>query len=184
MENAIYVVECSVKGKRPLMQNEMAIETADAAKTKTGQTYDDQEEATKRLILNPQKEICQKAEHFESAMVKASASFKITGHKTYKDLFKACVFVEPLLIPHNNQVFTIDKRFVRIGTARVLRCRPRFDDWTLDFTISVTDDRLQPAVLKQIFEDAGKSYGVGDYRPRYGLYEVVKFDVIESKKVA
>jgi hypothetical protein len=62
-----------------------------------------------------------------------------------------------------------------------LRCRPRFDDWELDFTILVHDERIDPLKVEQVLENAGKYHGIGDYRPRYGLFEITSFDIVQSQ---
>jgi len=186
MNKSVYEVKCEVTGFRPLLQNDLNAMELDSQQTvsKKGQVYDPQEEAVKRLTINADKVVCQRATHFESAMVKSATSFKFQGMKTYKDLFKAGVFVEPLLIPHMNQGWVIDTQFVKIGAARVPRCRPRFDEWKLEFTISVTDDRIPPAVLKSILDESGRSQGVGDYRPRYGLFEITKWELVKQAEEA
>jgi len=182
MNNAVYEINCEVTGFRPLLQNDLNAMELDAKATvaKKGQVYEPEEEAVKRLTVNAEGVVCQRATHFEAAMVKAATSFKFQGMKTYKDLFKAGVFVEPLLIPHIIQEWVIDTQFVKIGAARVPRCRPRFDNWKLAFIISVTDDRIPPAVLKEILMEAGRSQGVGDYRPRYGLFDITNWELIKE----
>jgi hypothetical protein len=35
--------------------------------------------------------------------------------------------------------------------------------------------------MKRIVEDAGKWIGLGDFRPEFGLFEVVEFEVLEPK---
>jgi hypothetical protein len=178
MINAVFSVKTRVVGVRPILQNDLAImEQAEGEVTKKGKVYEPQAEATGRLIVNDEGTVCQKASHFEGALIKAATAFKLQGNKTYKDLFRASVFVDPLLIPHENQEWTIDKQYVIIGRARILRCRPRIDNWSVTFDIHVTDDRLAPAVLKSIFEESGRAIGVGDYRPRYGLYTIDTWEV-------
>lgn len=172
-------ISVSVQGIRPLLQNDSFEADAAEGVKKKGQVYDPQVEADKRLITNKEGVLCQKASHFEGAMVKSAVDFKFKGHKTFKDIVKAGVIVDPILIPHNNADWEIDKQSVKIGQARVMRSRPRFDEWDLDFKIMITDDRLEPMVLKEILEGAGYYVGVGDYRPKFGLFEVTKFDVIE-----
>lgn len=172
MENFQLIIGVSIKGSRPLLQND----SFDEEKPRPGQHYDPQEEAEKRLILNGDT-ICQKATHLEGCMIKSAADFKFSGRKTYKEGFKAAVTVEPLFIPHLKPEWVIDSQSVRIGKARIMRSRPRFDDWALDFQIICKDQRIQPVVIKEILENAGQNVGIGDYRPRYGLFEITKFDV-------
>lgn len=177
-ERKFILVDVSIKGTRPLLMNDSFEEELTPAKK--GKVYDDVEECEKRLIKAKDGTICQKAIHFEAAMVKSATEFKFKGHKTYKDLFKAGVFVEPLLIPHKITKWEIDKQSVVIGRARIPRARPRFDEWELEFQIKCMDDRIEFLVLKQVLENAGFYIGVGDYRPRYGLFDVTKFELIDG----
>ena len=171
------IVDVEIKGIRPLLQNDSFDE--DSIKTKSGKVYIDKEEAEKRLIFGKGKTICQKASHLEACMVKSATDFKFKGQKTFKDVVKAGVVVNPLFVPHLNTSWEIDKQSVKIGKARVPRCRPRFDDWNLKFEIQISDDRIEPITLKSILENAGLYVGIGDYRPRYGLFEVTSWQVRE-----
>lgn len=177
-ERKFILIDVGIRGARPLLMNDSFDEESTPAKK--GKVYDDIEECEKRLIKDKDGKICQKAIHFEAAMVKSATEFKFSGHKTYKELFKAAVFVEPLLIPHKITKWEIDKQKVRIGSAGVMRARPRFDKWELEFQIKCTDDRIEFLVLKQVLENAGLYIGVGDYRPRYGLFDITKFELING----
>lgn len=170
-----YRVKAAVKGTRPLLQNVFVNTDSSGSPIKKGKVYDDEEEARRRLILNDNGNICQPALHFEATLIKSAAEFKFQGRKTYKDLFKAAVFIEPMMIPHKFPDYVIDKQPVVISKARIIRCRPKLEKWELNFDILVNDDRIQPLVLRQILENAGKYHGIGDYRPRYGLFVVTAF---------
>lgn len=60
---------------------------------------------------------------------------------------------------------------VKIGTSRVMRCRPWFPEWALEFTATVDPGQLNLDTLQAIVADAGSMVGLGDYRPRYGRFE-------------
>ena len=173
-------IAVSVSGTRPLLQNPfLGLEESDDKVVKKGIVYNDEDECQKRLIKDVEGNLCQPARHFEASMVKSATEFKFKGHKTYKDLFKAGVFVDPLLIPHKNDKWVIDKCAVKIGQARVPRCRPRLDKWSLDFQIEVRDDRIEPLVVEQVLVNSGKYHGIGDDRPRHGLFKVDKFEIVK-----
>jgi hypothetical protein len=175
----INTIEVTVTGTRPLLQNKFQ-DNEDGLPSKRGKKYDDKIEAEKRLEKNEKNVICQPASHFESSMIRSATEFKFQGRKTYKDLFKAGVYIEPSLIPHKSQRYQIDKRAVTINRSRILRCRPRFDKWELSFKIIVQDDRIDPLLVKQVLETAGRFHGVGDYRPKYGLFKVTKFNILKK----
>ena len=124
-------------------------------------------------------------------MIKAAVSFKIQGkgRKTYKDLFQSAVFVTPEEILHGLEVpeeldtdgdkqLYLDVRPVVIQRSRIVRMRPAFKPgWKLDFTIEVIDDTIHPEVVNDVLTLAGKTVGIGDYRPRFGRFMVTQFSV-------
>ncbi len=136
-------------------------------------------------------EIFQPSSHFEGAMTKAAAGFRITGKrgKTYKDLFQSAVFVAPDQIPFGFKVpdeldtdgdkpLYLDMRPVVVNRARVVRIRPTFKaGWSLEFEITVIDDQISPEMVQDVLILAGKTVGIGDFRPRFGRFSVVGFDV-------
>lgn len=67
----------------------------------------------------------------------------------------------------------VDVRSVKVGTAKVARCRPIFKNWALEFTVVWDDSVLQEDQLLTVFSDTGAMVGIGDYRPRFGRFEVV-----------
>jgi hypothetical protein len=66
-----------------------------------------------------------------------------------------------------------DQRGARITTARVIRTRPRFDKWSLKFTLHYLPTVLNEAAVRDALIHAGQLIGLGDYRPRFGRFEVV-----------
>jgi len=68
----------------------------------------------------------------------------------------------------------VDQRTVKIGTSKTIRTRPIFNIWECEFTIWLDTDKMNPEQLQQIVENAGNYVGLGDYRPRYGRFEVIR----------
>lgn len=68
----------------------------------------------------------------------------------------------------------VDVRSVKVGTSKVLRCRPMFRSWACSFTALFDEDVLQADDLGRIVRDTGAMIGIGDYRPRFGRFEVVQ----------
>ncbi len=175
-----YQVSVKIEGISPLLQHRYEMEKAEKKSKKKVGSVDYSEEIEQAIYRDEKGEIYQPASHIEGTLMKAAVNFQITGKgkKTYKDLTKM-VIVEPFAIPHLHKDFKIDKRPVVIGRARIIRCRPRFDKWSLSFTMLVTEDQLPIEVLEEILEYAGRYIGIGDYRPRFGRFRIVEF-----KKVA
>lgn len=69
---------------------------------------------------------------------------------------------------------------VRVQQSRVMRTRPLFTDWTATFDVSLLADAANSDSLKQWLVAGGVMVGLGDYRPRYGRYDVRKFEVLTT----
>ncbi len=67
--------------------------------------------------------------------------------------------------------------------ARVMVYRPMFKKWKLDFTLEMDDTILSSQKIKDCIEQAGKSVGLGSYRPdckgTYGKFKVTSFNVVK-----
>jgi len=172
-------IEVTVRGIASLLQHRFPEEAhPEVVSKKRKKVYNDMDDAEESLYKNTEGVICQPAKHFESAMIKAATAFTLEGKKTYKDAFKGGIFVNPSLIPHKFQKWELDRQPVIIGRARIMRARPRFDEWELDFEIEIIDDRISTDVVKEVLAYAGLYCGVGDVRPRYGRFEIIKFNEI------
>lgn len=53
----------------------------------------------------------------------------------------------------------------RIGAAKHVRVRPRFDRWAVQGTVTVLDEMITTDVLENILVFAGTYAGLGDWRP-------------------
>ena len=182
-------VEVKIQGLSPLLQHRYVFtdEKEEAAKRKTGKK-DYSEEWKSALYWDDDLGIIQPATHIEAAMIKAAVDFQIVGKgkKTYKDLFKSAVFVTPDYIPHGLKGtreglvkegrISIDKRLVRVNNSGVERLRPILKDWVLEFTIEVHDDQVSLDTVHQVLEHAGRYVGIGDFRPKFGRFSVLRFE--------
>lgn len=65
-----------------------------------------------------------------------------------------------------------DVRAVHTPRGRIMRTRPRFDDWAVSPTLLVDENVLDPRDVVAAFESAGSLVGLGDFRPRYGRFHV------------
>jgi hypothetical protein len=64
----------------------------------------------------------------------------------------------------------IDKRGVKVTTSRVMRTRPIFRTWSLDFGVNVNTDIIDLDDVAKLVERGGEAVGLCDYRPRYGRF--------------
>lgn len=68
----------------------------------------------------------------------------------------------------------VDMRSVRVGMAKVMRCRPIFPRWQLSFSLAYDGTGVQLDDLDRCLRDAGMMVGLCEYRPRFGRFEVVE----------
>ena len=175
------IINVSIKEISPLLQHRYMDEPVDLPPKRVSGKRDFSGESEMALYRGFDGLIYQPSNHLERAMMKSAAKFQIGGRgkKTYKDLFQCAVIVSPDAIIHKIQDFVVDRRPVIIQRARVMRERPRFDRWELDFQIEILDDQVKPEVVNEVLVDCGKYVGIGDYRPKFGRFMVTKFQVVE-----
>ena len=93
-----------------------------------------------------------------------------------------CVQEDPLLSydgPQTVNTLFADRRFVdvrdvKVGVARVMRTRPRFNKWSLKFSAMYDSTMLDEDQVIRAAVASGKYCGLGDYVPRFGRFEVLK----------
>jgi len=60
--------------------------------------------------------------------------------------------------------------------AAIALIRPKFKNWSVSFTIEIDESLISLITVKQLFEEAGRKSGVGDYRPQkkgpFGMFDV------------
>jgi hypothetical protein len=129
----------------------------------------------------------------------AGRNYRIPQRRaTYGAYIRAGIDIEPspnipLLNPKTNQPYRasrrewkVDVRPVVVQTSRILRARPRFDEWALEFKIINRDPGLlERGMIYKILVDAGRFYGLGDFRPEFGLFKIEKFKIsVEKFKIS
>ncbi|MBN1632134.1 MAG: hypothetical protein JW990_20445 [Thermoleophilia bacterium] len=78
--------------------------------------------------------------------------------------------------------FEVDARPVTIPATkgRIMRFRPRLDEWTARIRLRINEDVLPADVIRQLLVEGGMQIGVGDYRPErggpFGTFAVVSWD--------
>lgn len=195
----MYVINAHIRGTAGLLQHAFGQATLDdiqeKSKARTG-TPDYSLEWLDTMYVDRGGLLCQPASHLEGAMQRAAASFTMTGKRgrTWKDPIKAYVYVSPDDIPHirdgayvqapdasllKNPTESMSVSIMRVKVQRAAVARSRLllaPGWELAFKIEVQDTQVPAGTVKQILEEAGRAVGIGDYRPRYGRFEVISFE--------
>jgi len=176
-------IKVNIKGVAPLLQHKMSVEEEAQLSSKTkksvGQKKGDNPED---FLYKVGGKICQPAEHILQAIIRKLSGYKIQGKgkKTYLEMGKGSLNIVPDMIPHKIQKWEPDSRTVVIKATRgrVVRIRPKLNNWELAFTIEILNDELPMEVVKAALDDAGREGGLGDYRPRFGRFIVTSFQEV------
>lgn len=103
--------------------------------------------------------------------------------KKGKDFERYAVIFEPFLpfrfggdttLKTPEQVFEhggyVDRRDVKVGAARVIRTRPRFDQWSTEFVVGFESSKINAEDIDGFVASAGQYIGLGDKRPSFGRF--------------
>ncbi len=99
--------------------------------------------------------------------------------KSALDLFKAGVIVTTEFATLGKDTWDyVDRRRALVQRAAITRERPAFlAGWEASFEIMCqTPEYIDRAMLHHVLSNAGRLVGVGDFRPTYGRFQVVKFE--------
>jgi len=170
-----------IKGTRPLLMH-APTGLGDNPQRRRGEHPAPEVEAEAALYKDPQGNIVIPAVNVKAMLSVAGRNYKISGRRTtFGAAIKAGIDIEPFYIPLKHNGWKVDIRPVVVQRNRILRARPRFDEWELEFYIINKDPQiLLRDTMKRIVEDAGKWIGLCDYRPEFGLFNVEEFRVIEE----
>lgn len=179
--------DVTIRGIVPLMHSRYPLEAASITKKRQrGTLFNPAEEVKKTYYVNSKGEIYQPADHIEGALIQAGSAKTVPGmgKKTYKDQMKTNIAILPPEIPFpNGKNYKTDVRLCVIPATRgrVPVARARWDEWEFGFTLRVFDETLLDGeTLKELLEIAGKTKGIGTYRPKFGRFEVVKFELVKT----
>ena len=166
----MYSVE--IKGLKPYLMHAFK---GDDGKKKVGMKPTIEEDCENALYRKQDRTIYVPSMQLEASLKNAGKEKIFRGRKTFWEMIMAGVSVEPIEIPMQPQEFEPFTTGVVIGDARIMKARPMFKNWGLGFKLIVTDERMVEANLKDLLKIAGESKGIGDWRPKFGLYEITSW---------
>lgn len=111
-----------------------------------------------------------------------------SSRKSALDLFKAGVVALTDLAPIYSKGETtpattwdyLDERRVTVQRSGVTRVRPAFlAGWRATFHLQVlTPEYIDAALLHDVLTQAGRLVGIADFRPTFGRFRVIRFEVL------
>lgn len=187
------IVQVQIKGISPLLQHRFS-ENAEAGKSTRAVHVKEEtprEQAEKVVYRTDEGRFYFPGAAISRMLREAGGAHKQRGsRKSLKYIVPAAVIVPEEAIPIRNgngksfaKDFEVDSRPVTIPATkgRIMRHRPRFDDWSAKFALEIDDELLSGETIHQLLEEGGRRIGIGDYRPERGG-PFGRFQVIEWKE--
>ena len=181
MEETRY--EVSIKGASPLLMNRYVEGTLEEIKVRKGEARNKGPET--KLYIDREGKPYVPATYIRNAFIEAGKSVKVQGKgkATYSKILGSLITIAPDCItikPGTWEPYTITA-VNPMTRGRMSVTRPKFNEWSLDFQLTASDD-IPDDKLAAIIEEAGRYTGIGDWRPqKKGMFG--KFIVTKFKKV-
>lgn len=180
-----YVVDVALAGASDLLFHRWNCESvatkSAAAKNSKAKKTDDIESYVWR---NEREEICLPGEYLRQSIIHA-AKFRQdprSPRKSAMDLFKAGVVSLTHLASFGTKEWDyLDTRRVMIQRNGINRTRPAMRvGWKAEFQLQIlTPEYIDATFLNDVVSMAGRLVGVGDFRPTYGRFNIVGFQIVQ-----
>lgn len=182
-------INVEIQGTSPLLMHSAESMGSQQMKSNPAKQYDSKKDAEKVAYRNKKGELVVPSRCLKACFVNAASWYKV-GKQGMKPLIAGCTRIEPYDINIMNgskkvKTYEIDIRPVVVQKARIMRSRPCFDEWKLNFTIVYNEEIFTTAdsliKMKMILEEAGQRIGLLDNRPQKygenGTFKVTKWRV-------
>jgi hypothetical protein len=177
-----YAVAVTIQGSADFLfhrwNSEAVDEKAKAAKNSAAKKSDDVETYVYRTENG---ELAIPGEYLRGSIINA-AKFRQdprSPRKSAMDLFKAAIVVTtPLASLGVKDWDYLDRRRVTVQRAGINRTRPAMRaGWSATFDLMVVlPEYVDRNMLRETVESAGRLIGVGDFRPTFGRFGIIKFE--------
>ena len=179
----------TIQGTSPLLMNRPSqLDIADKPKGIRRETQTPEEIAKGKLYIDSNENIYIPATWFQGCIVEAGKNIKMSGKgsskATYSKVVGSSVEINPfeIVLDAKWKVFSILAVNPTTKGRNILH-RPQFDKWEVSFEVQFEETMIEPVVMKEIFDIAGRIVGVGDWRPakkgRFGKFQVTNWKEIK-----
>jgi len=168
-----------IVGTKPILMH-APTGLGDKPRLRRGEHLEPKVEAESYLYKDEKGNIVIPSVNVKACIREAGRNYRIKGRRTtFASMIRAGLDIRPFPhIPLIHDGWKVDIRPVVVQRSRILRARPRFDKWALEFEIINHEPTIiHKETLQKILIDAGKYYGLGDFRPEFGLFKLEKFEV-------
>lgn len=180
-----YSVEVTIEGVAPILFHRWNCESVESkSKAKKGSAEKKSDDTESYVYRNDKGEICIPGEYLRGAIIGA-AKFQQdprSPRKSAADLFKAAIVsLTPLASLGSKDWDYLDKRRVTIQRNAITRSRPAMKEgWKATFVLMVNlPEYVDHHLLNSTIQQAGRLIGLADFRPSFGRFNVVSFEVLK-----
>lgn len=120
--------------------------------------------------------VCMPGENLERLLLDAARKLKL-GKQIQAGTFCPGVSIIEYDGPQAIDELWEDPRFrfthaVKVNGSAVMRTRARFDEWAFDMEVRFDPEMLDSGQIDQILQIGGDAIGCGEWRPKFGRFEV------------
>ena len=177
-----------IEGTSPLLMHSCANMMQQAATKNPAKNYDPRVDAENVAYRDKAGDLIVPSRCLKACILNAASWYKF-GKKSAKQILAGCTRIEPYDIALSDakgkslKDYEIDQRPVVVQRSRIIRARPRLDEWRLKFNIIYNDEIIGDVqIIKSIIEEGGQRIGILDNRPQKygenGTFKVVSFEEV------
>jgi len=181
-------IEVTIEGVSPLLMNrfveanEVKISNGTSSSLQSGNKGTPREQAEVKAYRDEDTgELYLPGPNLMRAIINAGIFHKagkkqLTTQKS--SLIPAFMQIDDLVIPLNTDKWEVDSRSVVIPSTggRIMCHRPRCDEWSCTFHLTVDDSGISESLARTLVDDAGMKIGLCDFRPErkgpFGRFKV------------
>lgn len=179
---SITKVKVTIKGKTPLLMHQFPMEPEKGMEKKDAKTQAEyvayRDEETKELFIP--------GINIQRALINGATYSKGKGRASLQKPVAACVFIFPERVSLGTKDFTVDSRPVVVPATkgRIIRHRPRLDQWQCSFEIEFDNTLLKENEVRTVLDDTLDKVGLLDFRPEkkgpFGRAMVTDWEVVND----
>jgi len=180
-----YAVEFTAVGVAPFLCHRYSVESvAGKAAAPKGSKAKKEDDIESYVWRDEKGGLCIPCEHFRMSVVTAAKSQQDprSPRKSAFDLYRAGISIIDELLPLGVKDWDyIDQRRAGLNKgSSITRSRPAMrTGWKVKGRLQVNlPEYISPSALNYMLQLAGRVQGVGDFRPSYGRYQIVRFERI------
>lgn len=175
---AVKSIAVEIKGVSALLMRAFPLQPIEALEKK-----DPKEQAEYSAYRDPEtKALYVPGINVQRSLISAATYSKGKGRGSLQRPAAACLMISPERLQLGAAEYSVDSRPVVVPATkgRVMRHRPRLDEWGLSFTLEFDDTLLKETEVRRIVDDAGSRVGLLDFRPEkkgpFGRFMVTSWE--------